>query len=166
MYGEDILAWSLPELKSAEVPVQHGLASADDISIHHHPSRLSPNHIQVVYQEVDNILEVGGIVPDTSAWLLSVAIGIEEVGKSLCVDERLLNMRTKADRCSLLKVEEAFDSLIECKVFTTLHMFSGYWKIKLDESCKKYATSITRTVTYQLEVMLLGFITAYQRLSA
>lgn len=61
----DILAWSLHDLRSAEIPVQHKLGLTNEDPIHHRPRRLPPTHDQIINEEVRKMLDAGAIVPAT-----------------------------------------------------------------------------------------------------
>lgn len=41
-----------------------------------------------------------------------------------------------------------------------LNLLSGYWKIKMEDSCKEMMTNVTRSGTYQFEIILFGLINA------
>lgn len=56
-FGEEDLAWSLDDLRSAEIPVERGFEFTDDEPNFCHLRRLSPNHNQVVESEAEKLLE-------------------------------------------------------------------------------------------------------------
>lgn len=58
----------------------------------------------------------------------------------------------------LPKIEEIFQDLVGSKVSTKLNHFSGYLLIKMDENSKKLITFITRSGTYQFQVMPFGLM--------
>ncbi len=63
-----------------------------------------------------------------------------------------------ADRRSLPKVDEILDDMRGSSVFTTIDFFQGYWRIKMDETCKEKAAFISREETFLFEVMLFGLM--------
>lgn len=63
LHGEDVLAWFLHDLRSAEMTVRHSFELIGESPIHHRPRRLSPRHNQVVESEVKKMLEAGVIAP-------------------------------------------------------------------------------------------------------
>lgn len=101
------------------------------------------------------------LVPATSAWSFIIMMATNDDGKPrFWIDFRILNQKTKADQCPLSKIEEVFNSFVGCIVFTTLQLFSGYWKIKMGESYNEFTKFGTCTGTYQFEVMRLGLMNA------
>lgn len=67
----------------------------------------------------------------------------------------------------LPQIEEIFVDLSGGQFFTTLELFSGYWKIRLEEGVKEMTTFICRFGTFQFEVIPFGLInypSIFQRL--
>lgn len=60
----------------------------------------------------------------------------------------------KADRWPLPKMEEIFDHLEGSKVFTTLDLFSCYWKVRMASMCKEKTMFVCCYGIFQFEVML------------
>ena len=155
------LAWTLDDLRPADVPVEHDFELSDDRPIHFSPRRMPPRHSEVVRQELDKMLEAGIITPSASPWSFPVVIASKKDGKPrFCVDYRILNRRMKADRWPLPKTEEIFDDLEGSKVFSTLDLFSGYWQVRMAEQCKEKTTFVCRYGTYKFEVMPFGLMNA------
>ena len=66
----------------------------------------------------------------------------------------------KADKWPLPKMEKIFDDLEGSKVFTTLDLFSGYWKVRMASWCKEQTTFVCRYGTFQFEVMPFGHMSS------
>ena len=159
--ANDIVAWTLDDLRPASVPFRHGFELTDEVPIHFRSRRLSPRHQAIVREELDRMLEAGIIKPSVSAWSFPVVIVQKKDGKPrFCVDYRTLNQKMKADRWPLPKIEEIFDDLKGSTHFTTLDLFSGYWQVRLREDCKEKTTFVCRYGTYQFEVMPFGLMNA------
>ena len=157
----DTVAWDIKDLRPSDVPVSHSFELTDETPIHLRSRRLSPKHNEFVRKELDDLLDAGIIVPTSSAWSFPIVIASKNDGKSrFCVDYRALNRVMKADRWPLPHFEEIFDDLRGSNVFTTLDLLSGYWQIKLDESCKEKNTFVTRYGTFQFDVMPFGLMNA------
>ena len=157
----DIVAWTLDDLRPASVPYRHGFELTDDQPIHFRSRRLSPRHQEIVRLELDRMLEAGIIKPYVSAWSFPVVIFQKKDGKPrFCVDYRTLNHKMKPDRWPIPKIEEIFDDLKGNTHFTTLDLFSGYWQVRLREECKEKTTFVCRYGTYQFEVMPFGLMNA------
>ena len=158
-YGID--AWSLDDLRPAEVPVSHSFGLVDSTPIYSSVRRLPPRHNAVVREELDKMLEAGIITPAVSAWYFSVVIASKKDGRPrFCVDYRALNKVMKADLWPLLKIEDIFDELQDSKDFTTLDLFTGYWQVCMSEECKEMTTFVCRFGTFQFEVMPFGMMNA------
>ena len=155
------IAWSLRDLSPADVPVKHHFELNDNAPIHHRSRRMAPKHNEFIRKELDNLLDAGIIVPVSSAWSFPVVIASKKDGTPrFCVDYRSLNRVMKADRWPLPRIEEIFDDLQGCSVFTTLDLFSGYWQVRMAEACKEMTTFVTRYGTFQFEVMPFGLMNA------
>lgn len=125
--SSNLAAWSLEDLRSAEVPTKHRFSLTDSCPIYHRPRRMAPKNHAIVKEEISKMLAAGIIVLSSSAWSFSVVIASRTDGKPrLCVDYRMLNQVTVPDRWSLPKMEEIFDDLEGNQVFTTLDLSSGY----------------------------------------
>ena len=156
-----IAAWSLDDLRPADVPVTHSFELEDPSPIKYASRRLPPRHNGVVREELDKMLEAGIITPSVSAWSFPIVIASKKDGKPrFCVDYRTLNRRMKADRWPLLKIEEIFDDLEGSAIFTTLELFSGYWHVQMADKCKEMTTFVCRFGTFQFEVMPFGLMNA------
>ena len=68
------LAWTLDDLRPADVPVQHDFELSEDRSIHFSPRRMPPRHSEVVLQELDKMLEAGRITLSAFPWSYPVVI--------------------------------------------------------------------------------------------
>ena len=66
----------------------------------------------------------------------------------------------KADRWPLPKIDEIFDDLEGSAYFTSLDLFSGYWKIQMAQQCKEMTTFVCRYGMYKFEVMPFGLMNA------
>lgn len=66
----------------------------------------------------------------------------------------------KDDRWHITKIKEILDDLDGGKLFSTLELFSGYWKIRVAVSCKEKNNLVFRFGTFQLEAMNLGLMNA------
>ena len=127
-----IAAWSLDDLRPADVPVSHSFELIDDTLISHAVRRLPPRHNAVVREDINKMQRARIITPSAAAWSFPVVIATKKDGKlRFCVDYRALNRVMKADKWPLSKMEEVFDDFEGSKVFTTLDLFSGYWQVRM-----------------------------------
>ena len=111
-------------------------------------------HNAKVRKEVDRMLAAGIITPVELSWTSPVVTATKKDGfLRFCVDYRKLNSVIHADRWPLPRVDEILDDMKGSSVFTTMDLFQGYWKIKMDEACKeKAALSSTSMVSSSLKL--------------
>lgn len=156
------VAWSLQDLSPADVPVKHYFQLTDSSTIHHRAQRMAPKHNAFIRKELDNLLDAGIIVPASSAWAFPVVIATKkDCSSRFCVDYRTLNRVMKSDRWPLPRIDEIFDDLHGCTLFTTLDLFSGYSvEVRMADACKEMTTFVTKYGTYQFEVIPFGLMNA------
>ena len=161
LMDKSVIATSLDDLRPAEVQIKHHFKLNHTNPIYRSARRMAPLHNAIARKELDKILEAGIIKLSSSAWSFPVVILSKKDGNpSFCVDYRTLNQRMKADRWPLPKIEEIFDDLEGSAYFTSLHLFSGYWKIRMAQQCKEMTTFVCRYGTYKFEVMPFGLMNA------
>ena len=154
-----ICAWSFDDIHAADVPIRHSFELTNHNPIFHNPRRMSPRDNAVIRGEIDKMLRAGIIRPANSAWAFPVVIARKKDGSPrFCVDYRLLNLRIKPSRWPIPLIDEIFDELMGCYIFTTLDLFSGYWQIKMEEALKDITTFATRFGNFRFEVMPMGLI--------
>lgn len=74
----------------------------------------------------------------------------------LVVDYRKLNAQTKKIPYPTPTIDEQFESLHGCKIFTTLDLSNGFLQIPIDENTKHKTAFITPDETGQFERMMFG----------
>ena len=72
------------------------------------------------------------------------------------IDFLKFNAVMKRNKWPVPSVEDIFDDLGGSRIFITLDLFQGHWKIKMDETCKEKTNFIMKFGTYQFEFMLFG----------
>ena len=73
------------------------------------------------------MLNAGVIEPASTKWAAPVVLVRKKYGSlRLCVEYRLLNAKTAADSCPLLRMDTRIDLLGDAAVFTTLDCNCGY----------------------------------------
>lgn len=150
----NISACSPDDVSGADKPTHHFFEHTDVRYIYHYARRMASKHNKLLEKKVRKMLDSSIIVPPFSAWSISVVIATKKNGKTrFCINHRVLNQVIKADRWPPPKIEEIFDELESSNVFSTLDLFSGYWQINMDDSCKEQTIFVTRSGMYQFEVM-------------
>ena len=145
----DILAYTWEDLRPSEVNTIHHFTLTDYSPIHFRPRRLHPHYQDIVRREVDRMLEAGVIVPVESEWAFPLLIIGKPDGSVLfCVDFRKLNERMPRDNYPLQLIDEILDGLRGARIFSTIELFSGYWRVRLSPECSKFATFICKFGTF------------------
>lgn len=138
-----IAAWSLDDLRPADVPATHPLELEDSNPIAHASRRLPPRHNRVVREELDKMLKTNIMTQLVSA--VSFLVGIVSTkyrNPGFFLDYRTPKRRMKADSWSLSQIEGSFDDLERSPVFTMLDSFSEYWPVRIAGKCKEMTISI------------------------
>ena len=105
------------------------------------------------------MLLAGIITPVESSWTLPVVFATKKDGSPwFGVDYPKLNSVIHADRWPLPRVDEILDDMRGSSVIMTTHLFEEYWKVKMDETCKKKAAFICIYGTFLFEVMPFGLM--------
>lgn len=112
--------------------------------------RKRPENNKIIWEELQTISKAGVIVLATSEWSsLVVIIKKKDAEQRLCVEYRFINRLMKNYRWPILKIEEVFHDLIDDRLFTTLDLFSGYWKIKISEGFKEKTKFVCHFGTFR-----------------
>lgn len=84
--------------------------------------------------QFDRMLEAAVIIHIESSWISPVMITkMKDGSPTFCVYYRRLNAVQKRDGCPIACVDEIFDEINGSKGLTTIDLFQGYRKIKMDE---------------------------------
>ena len=101
--------------------------------------------------------EEGVIQPLNSPWASPVVLVRKWDGSlRFCVDYRALNSVTKQDVFPLPWIDDLLDKLGQAKYFTTLHLISGYWQIKVNAISQEKTALVTHQGLFEFRVMPFG----------
>ena len=110
---------------------------------------MPPKHNDIVWSDVQKMLNAGIIQPASSAWSFPVVLASNPDGTHrFCVDYRKLNKLMVADRLPLPRVDEILEDLSGSESFTSIDLSSGYWQIRMDEVCKAYTAFVCKYGTF------------------
>ena len=99
----------------------------------------SPPLVEEVQNHLWDMLESGAIQPSQSAWCNAVVLVRKKDGTLwFCIDFHHLNTHMKKDSYTLLRIQEALESLVGAGHFSCLDLKSGFWQIKMEEALKQY----------------------------
>ena len=131
----------LDDVRPADVPVTHSFKLEGERPIRQQARRLPPIYNDAVRKELGKMEKAGIIKPSVSAWSFPIVIVRKNDGKPLfCVDYRLFNRNMKPEKWPPPNFEEFFDDLDGSKVFSTIDLFSGYWKVLMAAECEEKKT--------------------------
>ena len=104
------------------------------------------------------MLDSGTIQPSQSVWCnVVVLVRKKDRGLHFCIDFCHLNTHMKKDSYPLLRVQEAFESLVGAGHFSCLDLKSGFWQIKMEEALKQYnAFTVGNLGFLECDCMLFG----------
>ena len=107
------------------------------------------------------MLDRGVIEPCQSNWASPVVLVTKKHGTTrFCVDYRKLNDVTRKDAYPLPWINDTLDALHSSKYFSTLDLYSGYWKIEMDQQDIDKTAFVTRQGLFQFTVMPFRFCNA------
>ncbi|KAJ9534187.1 hypothetical protein QJQ45_007001 [Haematococcus lacustris] len=123
--------------------------------------KMSQPELLEMKKQVAAFLEQGIIEPSSSPYVAPVLFVKKKSGElRMCVDYRQLNKITLRDQYPLPRVDDLFDRLANCTVFSSLDLQAGYHQIRIpDEDVPKTALR-TPTGLYQFKVLCFGLTNA------
>ncbi|MGQ3144897.1 reverse transcriptase family protein, partial [Rhizobium oryzihabitans] len=123
--------------------------------------KMSQPELLEMKKQVAAFLEQGIIEPSSSPYAAPVLFVKKKSGElRMCIDYRQLNKITLRDQYPLPRVDDLFDRLAGCTVFSSLDLQAGYHQIRIpDEDVPKTAFR-TPTGLYQFKVLCFGLTNA------
>ena len=118
---------------------EHIIKVTDDTSFKEQFRWIPPPLVEEVCNHLREMLESGTILPSQSAWCNVVElVRKKDRGLHFCIDFHHLHTHMKNDSFSLLRIQEALESLVGAGHFSCLDLKSGFWQIKMEEVSKQY----------------------------
>ena len=139
------------------------IEGAQPVKDRHYP--ISPAVQEIVYKEVDQMLELGVIEECESPWSNRTTV-VRKPGKNrFCLDARKLNERTVKDAYPLQNIDGILSRLDYTFYISSVDLKNAFWQIELEEKSKSYtAFTVPGRPLYQFVVMPFGLCNAAQRL--
>ncbi len=121
------------------------------------PSRLSYWEEAEVKRQIDVLVELGKMKPNSSEYACRVTLPAKKDGsRRFCGDYRPLNAQTRCDSFPMPLVEDVIDQLGSSTWFIALDLQSGFWQIRMAPEDVKKTALITKTGLYDWMVMPFG----------
>ncbi|XP_065365428.1 uncharacterized protein LOC135958451 [Calliphora vicina] len=146
--------------------VSHTIDTAENKPIKQRYFAVSPAIEQLLFAEIDRMLQLGVIEESQSPWSSPVAL-VRKPGKvRLCLDARKVNSVTVKDAYPLPLIDGILSRLPKARFITSLDLKDAFWQIPLDERSKeKTAFTVPGRPLYQFVTMPFGLCNAPQTMS-
>ncbi len=140
--------------------VKHTIDTGDQRPVRLPPRRLPIAKQEIEREEVQKMLDRGVIEPCQSSWASPVVLVTKKDGTTcFCVDYRKLNDVTKKDAYPLPRIDDTLDALRGSMYFSTLDLYSGYWKVEMDQRDIDKTAFVTQGL-FRFTVMPFGLCNA------
>ncbi|GMF51178.1 unnamed protein product [Phytophthora fragariaefolia] len=96
---------------------------------------------------------VTGKAPSKAEWIRS---GTASLPVRWVMDYRYVNSQTEVPKIPLPRIEELFDRMVGCRLFSTLDLAQGYHRMRVELASRKYTAFRTESETYQWCVAPMG----------
>ena len=119
--------------------------------------RIPPKWLEEVKKQVDDLLNLGIIVPSVSPWASSVVtVKKKDGGIRICVDYRALNNCTQPDPYMMPLIEQILDTLASAKFISKIDLNKGFHQIPVDPKDQEKTAFFTPWGKFQFVVMPFG----------
>jgi len=153
---QDVFAWNNGELGCCTVG-EHFVDTQGLPPCRASPGRLSYWEEVEVKRQIDVLVELGKMRPNSSEYACRVTLPIKKDGsRHFCGDYRPLNAQTRRDSFPMPLMEDVIDQLGSSAWFTALDLQSGFWHIQMATEDVKKTALITKTGLYDRTVMPFG----------
>ncbi|KAJ4717071.1 Retrotransposon protein, putative, Ty3-gypsy subclass [Melia azedarach] len=125
------------------------------------PYRMAPSELKELKKQLEELLEKGFIRPSVSPWGAPVLFVKKKDGTMrLCIDYRELNRVTVKNKYPLPRIDDLFDQLQGCSIFSKIDLRSGYHQLKIKTEDIPKTAFRTRYGHYEFVVMPFGLTNA------
>ena len=122
-----------------------------------HPYRVPDRLKEGVRSEVEELVELGIVVPSTSPWASPVVPVPKKDGTvRVCIDYRKLNEVTVADPYYMTTMEEIVERIGAAKVMSKLDLAKGFYQVEVDPNSRKKTAFISPFGKYEFTRMPFG----------
>ena len=123
--------------------VKHSIPTTDDIPVKVPYRRIPPSQLDEVKEHIRQMCRQGVVRESKSNYASPMVLARKKSGKlRLCIDYRLLNLKTRKDAYPLPRIDESFDSLAGARYFSTIDLQSAYNQVEIEEA-DRHKTAFT-----------------------
>ena len=142
--------------------------TGDHPPVSSHPYRVPPRWIKDVRAQVDQLVDLGIVVPSTSPWSSSIVpVRKKDGGVRVCVDFRAVNALTSPDPYQMPRIDEILDQLAEASFLSKIDLTKGFHQIPIHKDDSEKTAFCTPWGKYSYVFMPFGLRNgpaAFQRL--
>ena len=119
--------------------------------------RMAPVELQELRVQLQKLLDKGFMRSSTSPWGAPVLF-TKKNDKTfrLCIDYRQLNRVTIKNRCPLPRIDDLFDQLRGARVYSKIHLRTGYHQLRVRDTDIPKTAFRTRYGHFEFMVMPFG----------
>ncbi|XP_076642233.1 uncharacterized protein LOC143353023 [Halictus rubicundus] len=136
--------------KVQNLDIKMNIVLTDNIPVYQRPRRLSPPEKEEVNAQIDEWLENKIIQRSQSDYASPIVLVKKKNGSTrLCIDYRRLNNKIVKDRYPLPLIEDHLDRLQDARIFSTLDLKNGFFRVEIEKNSRKYTTFVTPDGQYE-----------------
>ena len=161
--NRNALAFSMAELGQCEIAPMKITVDESQGVISSRPYRYSPQKMDTIDKEVQQLIDIGVIEPSESAWRSPLVVVQKKDGKPrLCTDFRMLNQITFKDKFPMPTARSLFLYMAYKKptMWTALDLLSGYHQCVIEPDSRKYTAFETPMGVYHYKRVPFGLVGA------
>lgn len=132
-----------------------------NVPVRSKPYKCSTSDRNEISRQVKELKELGIVTETNSSYTSPVLlVGKNDGSKRLVIDYRRLNNQTLKMNYPIPQIDEQFEDLSGCSLFTTLDLTSGYLQVPLTPKAQEKTAFITNDETGQFTRMTFGLTNA------
>ena len=108
------------------------ILTGDHPPVSSHPYRVPPRWMKQVRAQIDQLVEMGIVVPSTSPWSSSIVpVKKKTGGVRVCVDFRAVNALTSPDPYQMPRIDDILEQLAEAVFLSKVDLTKGFHQIPI-----------------------------------
>ena len=136
---------------------KHQIPTGDHLPIRQNPYRFTESQKAEVERQVNEMLELGVVVPAFSGWASPVTLAPKRDGTwRFCIVYRKLNDITRKDSFPVPRLDEALSVMRNCDRFSVQDAQSCFWQIPMSREDQPKTTFVCHLGTFMFRVMPFG----------